>query len=69
MQLARKKHSSAAWLFVVALLPIGAAHADAVTDWNVKAGEITIEVPRLRERVVSTLGRWSPPVWRHSRLF
>ncbi len=22
------------------------------------------EVPRLRERVASTLGRWSPPVWR-----
>jgi diacylglycerol O-acyltransferase / wax synthase len=33
-------------------------------EFERRISNAVFEVPRLRERVVSTLGRWSPPVWR-----
>ncbi len=33
-------------------------------DFERRIAFAVAQVPRLRERVVSTLGRWSPPVWR-----
>ena len=55
-----KAHQQMALLVVMAALLVGQmAHGDAVTDWNVKAGEIVVE---------AKLGR-RPPTgsWRSCR--